>query len=51
MFRVPGFIDARNLLRSMVFAEITFFSLGFCLNEVLNELSVNDQNFANFENI
>ena len=25
MFRVPGFIDARNLLRSMVFAEITFF--------------------------
>ena len=28
MFRVPGFIDARNLLRSMVFAEITFFFPG-----------------------
>ena len=27
------------------------FSLEFCLNEVPNELSVNDQNFANFENI
>ena len=51
MFHVPGFIDARNLLRSMVFAEITFFSLEFCLNEVLNELSLNDHNFANFENI
>lgn len=38
-------------MRSIVSAEITFFFLEFCLNEVLNELSANDINFANFEKL